>query len=221
MRALLVEDDEMIGQALVLAMKDAGISLDWVKTGSDAEMIIESAGYAVALLDLMLPGLSGMDLLKRLRAKQAQLPVIIISAKVGVESRLEGLDEGADDYLVKPFDTRELISRLRAVVRRRAGQASSRLICGEIELDLESHLASFRGASQVLPPKAFSLLHALVETPGKIWSKERLEDRIYGWNQEVASNAVEVLIHYVRKRLGRDIITNVRGVGWKVEIPPP
>ena len=219
MRVLLIEDDEMIGIGLVQALGDAGITLDWVKNGSDGEVALADTSYSVALLDLMLPELSGMELLKKLRQRRAQVPVIIISARDGIDDRLSGLDQGADDYLVKPFDTRELISRIHVVLRRRAGQSSSQLKCGEIELDLDSHEASFRGKKHNLPPKEFALLHTLMENPGMIWSKHRLEERIYGWNQEVESNAVEVLIHYIRKRFGRDIIKNMRGVGWKVERP--
>ena len=219
MRVLLVEDDEMIGRGLVQALSDAGITLDWAKTGADGEAALSDTSYSVALLDLMLPELSGLELLKKLRQRRAQIPVIIISARDGIEDRLAGLDQGADDYLVKPFDTRELISRIHALLRRRAGQSSSQLKCGEIELDLDTHQASFKGKKHSLPPKEFALLHTLMENPGMIWSKHRLEDRIYGWNQEVESNAVEVLIHYIRKRFGHEIIKNMRGAGWKVERP--
>ncbi len=219
MRALLVEDDEMIGQGLVQALGDVGIALDWVKSGADGEAALADHSYAVALLDLMLPEQSGMELLGKLRQRRAQVPVIIISAKDGIDDRLAGLDQGADDYLVKPFDTRELISRIHALLRRRAGQPSSQLKCGEIELDLDTHEASFKGVRHTLPPKEFALLHALVENPGMIWPKPKLEESIYGWNQEVESNAVEVLIHYIRKRFGKEIIRNMRGAGWKVDRP--
>ena len=219
MRVLLVEDDEMIGRGLVQALGDAGIAVDWAKTGGEGEVALADNAYSVALLDLMLPEQSGMELLKNLRQRRAQVPVIIISARDGIEDRLAGLDHGADDYLVKPFDIRELISRIHALMRRRAGQPSSQLKCGDIELDLDTHEASFRGKSHNLPRKEFALLHALVENPGMIWSKHKLEERIYGWNQEVESNAVEVLIHYIRKRFGKEIIKNMRGAGWKVEKP--
>ena len=219
MRVLLVEDDEMIGKGLVQALGDAGIALDWAKNGADGEAALAATAYSVALLDLMLPELSGMELLKKLRQRRAQVPVIIISARDTIDDRLAGLDQGADDYLVKPFDTRELISRIHALLRRRAGQSSSQLKCGDIELDLDTHEATFNGKSHNLPPKEFALLHALMEKPGIILSKHSLEERIYGWNQEVESNAVEVLIHYIRKRFGREIIKNMRGAGWKVERP--
>lgn len=219
MRALLVEDDEMIGRGLVQALGDIGIVVDWVKSGADGEVALIVHSYSIALLDLMLPDQSGMGVLRKLRQSRAQIPVIIISARDGIEDRLEGLDQGADDYLVKPFDTRELISRIRALLRRKAGNSSSQLQRGGIGLDLDTHEVSFSGINQVLPPKEFALLHTLVETPGMIWSKQRLEERIYGWNQEVQSNAVEVLIHYIRRRFGKDIIKNMRGAGWKVEKP--
>ncbi len=221
MRALLVEDDEMIGRGLVEALADAGIALDWVKSGVDGEAALADHSYSVALLDLMLPEQSGMELLNKLRQRRAQVPVIIISAKDGIEDRLAGLDQGADDYLVKPFDTRELISRIHALLRRQAGQSSSQLKCGEIELDLDTHEVTFRGIGHALPPKEFALLHALAENPGMIWPKSKLEECIYGWNQEVESNAVEVLIHYIRKRFGKEIIKNMRGAGWKVDKPTP
>ena len=219
MRVLLVEDDEMIGRGLIQALGDVGIVVDWVKSGADGEAALLDHSYSVALLDLTLPEQSGMEVLNKLRQRRAQVPVIIISARDSIEDRLEGLDQGADDYLVKPFDTRELISRIRALLRRQARNSSSQLQCGAIGLDLDTHEVSFSGTSQVLPPKEFALLHTLVETPGTIWSRQRLEERIYGWNQEVESNAVEVLIHYIRRRFGKDIIKNIRGAGWKVEKP--
>ena len=221
MRALLVEDDEMIGRGLVQALGDVGIVVDWVKNGADGEAALIDPSYSIALLDLILPGQSGMEVLHKLRKRRAQIPVIIISARDSIGDRLAGLDQGADDYLVKPFDTRELISRIHAVLRRRAGQSSSKLRCGDIALDLDTHEVTFRGIGQILPPREFAMLHTLVETPGMIWSKQRLEERIYGWNQEVESNAVEVLIHYIRRRFGKDIIKNMRGAGWKVEKPNP
>ena len=219
MRALLVEDDEMIGRGLVQALGDVGIVADWVMNGADGEAALIGHSYSIVLLDLMLPELSGMEVLNKLRQRRAQVPVIIISARDSIEDRLGGLDQGADDYLVKPFDTRELISRIRALLRRQTGNSSSQLLCGRIGLNLDTHEVSFSGTSQILPPREFALLHTLVETPGTIWSKQRLEERIYGWNQEVESNAVEVLIHYIRRRFGKDIIKNIRGAGWKVEKP--
>ncbi len=219
MRVLLVEDDEMIGRGLVQALGDVGMAVDWVRSGADGEAALIDHSYSIALLDLMLPEQSGMEVLNKIRHRRAQVPVIIISARDNIEDRLNGLDQGADDYLVKPFDTRELISRMHALLRRHAGNSSSQLQCGRIGLDLDTHEVSFSGTSQVLPPKEFALLHTLVETPGMIWSKQRLEERIYGWNQEVESNAVEVLIHYIRKRFSKEIIKNIRGAGWKVEKP--
>ena len=219
MRVLLVEDDEMIGQGLVQALNDVGIVVDWVKNGTDGEAALADHTYSIALLDLMLPEQSGMEVLHKLRHSRAQIPVIIISAKDRIEDRLAGLDQGADDFLVKPFDTRELISRIHVLLRRRAGQPSSQLKCGELELDLDTHEVKYKGLTHSLPPKEFALLHTLIESPGMIWSKQRLEERIYGWNQEVESNAVEVLIHYIRKRFGKDIIKNMRGAGWKVDRP--
>ena len=170
MRALLVEDDEMIGRGLVQALGDVGIVVDWVKNGADGEAALIDPSYSIALLDLILPGQSGMEVLHKLRKRRAQIPVIIISARDSIGDRLAGLDQGADDYLVKPFDTRELISRIHAVLRRRAGQSSSKLWCGDIALDLDTHEVKFRGIGQILPPKEFAMLHTLMETPGMIWS---------------------------------------------------
>lgn len=219
MRALLVEDDEMIGRGLVEALGDVGITVDWVKTGADAYVAKPDQSYAVVLLDIMLPKSDGMEILQNFRRNGSQIPIIIVSARDTIEDRLAGLDQGADDYLVKPFDTRELISRIHALLRRKAGQSSSVLKCGEIEINLNTHVASYAGHAYSLPPREFALLHTLIANPGMVWSKHRLEERLYGWNQEVESNAVEVLIHYLRKKFGRDVIKNVRGVGWKVEKP--
>ncbi len=217
MRTLLIEDDKMIGRALLLALRDVGFVVDWVMTGSEGEEALRNNVYAAVLLDLNLPERSGLEVLRACRSNGNKTPILIISAADAVNIRLAGLDAGADDYLVKPFDTRELISRLRALVRRSAGQASSKLTNGSLSLDLATNEVCYRSHSEILPQREFSLLQILIEKPGTVFSKTNLEERIYGWGQEVESNAVEVLIHYVRKRFGKQLIVNVRGVGWKVE----
>lgn len=220
MRALLVEDDAMIGEGLVAALHAAGISADWLRDGDAGALAVREHEYDFVLLDLGLPGINGLDLLKALRRRGVETPVLIITARDGLDDRVFGLDLGADDYLVKPFEIRELLARIRALIRRRAGRAVSRLIAGTTtELDIESHQLSHAGMSQVLPAREFALMHALMERPGRILSRAQIEERIYGWGEEVESNAVDVLIHSVRRKFGRDIILNIRGAGWMVSKP--
>ena len=216
MRILLVEDDNMIGEGLLQALGDAGFVVDWARNGADGEEAMRNSSYSAVLLDLKLPEKSGLEVLRGARRDGNKTPILIISATETVDMRLIGLDEGADDYLVKPFDTRELISRLRALARRAVGQASSKLTNGEMVLDLTTNEAFYRSQTEILPPREFALLRTLIEKPGAVYSRSQLEESIYGWGQEVESNAVEVLIYYIRKRFGKDIIVNVRGVGWKV-----
>ena len=216
MRILLVEDDRMIGEGLLQALGDAGFVVDWARNGLDGEEALLGGSYSAVLLDLKLPEKSGLEVLRDSRRSGNKTPILIISATETVDMRLIGIDEGADDYLVKPFDTRELISRLRALARRAVGQASSKVANGELALDLATHEVFYQNVTAVLPPREFSLLRTLVEKPGTVFSRAQLEEHIYGWGQEVKSNAVEVLIYYLRRRFGKDIIVNVRGVGWKV-----
>jgi len=220
MRALLIEDDVMIGQGLVRALGDAGWSVDWVRTGGDGEEALRSGGHAVALLDLGLPEKRGLAVLASIRKADIRTPLIIVTAQDDLETRLAGLDLGADDYLVKPFDSRELLARIRAVLRRRVDQAVSALSSGEVELDLTSHAVTYRETTHVLPAREFALMQALVEYQGGILSKAVLEERLYGWGEEVQSNAVEVLIHYIRRKFDKDIIRNVRGAGWTIPKAP-
>ena len=216
MRILLIEDDRMIGHGLLQALGDAGFVVDWAHNGADGEEALRTGSYSAVLLDLKLPVKSGLEILREARRDGNKTPILIISATESVDMRLIGLDEGADDYLVKPFDTRELTSRLRALARRSAGQASSKLTNGELIVDLATNEVSYKSQTDVLPAREFALLRTLLEKPGTIHSRSKLEESIYGWGQEVESNAVEVLIYYIRKRFGKDIIVNMRGVGWKV-----
>ncbi|MCP3656776.1 MAG: response regulator transcription factor [Herbaspirillum sp.] len=217
MRVLLVEDDAMIGEAIQAALKDAAYAVDWIKDGQIAITTITSQHYDIALLDLGLPGKDGLDVLRSIRAKDIPIPLLIITARDGLDDRLQGLDGGADDYVLKPFQMAELLARMRAVLRRKGGIASPLLTNGLLSLDPASKEASLRdGGSIHLSNREFALLQALLMRPGAILSRSELEDRIYGWNEEVESNAVEYLIHSLRRKLGSDIIKNVRGVGWMV-----
>ncbi|ADL54954.1 response regulator [Gallionella capsiferriformans] len=217
MRILLVEDDAMIGAAVSVTLKDAAYSVDWVKDGVTASSVLEQGEHQCVLLDLGLPKRDGLDVLRRLRLGGNTMPVIIITARDGVEDRIKGLDFGADDYLVKPFDVNELLARLRAVIRRQGGQAAPLLSNGRVTLDPASHQAQCDDTLVTLSAREFALLHALLLRPGAILTRAELEERIYGWNEEVESNAVDFLIHGIRKKLGADAIKNVRGAGWMVE----
>lgn len=219
MRILLVEDDTMIGEAVSLALKDAAYAVDWVKDGAAANSALEHSEHQAMLLDLGLPKCDGLAVLRRLRQTGSVLPVIIITARDGVEDRIQGLDGGADDYLVKPFDVNELLARLRAIIRRQGGQAAPLLTNGQVSLDPDSREARCGDAVEMLSAREFSLLHALLLRPGAILTRAELEARIYGWNEEVESNAVDFLIHGVRKKLGASVIKNVRGAGWLVDKP--
>jgi two-component system OmpR family response regulator len=218
-RILLVEDDAMIGDAICVALKDEAYAVDWVKDGVAAGLALANAEHQAVLLDLGLPKRDGLEVLRRLRSQGNKIPVIIITARETLEDRVTGLDVGADDYLLKPFEVPELLARLRAVIRRQGGQAGSILTNGSISLDPASREARRGDSVQRLSAREFALLHALLLQPGKILTRADLESRIYGWNEEVESNAVDFLIHAVRKKLGAQVIKNVRGAGWMVDKP--
>src|SRR5881227_4069589 len=206
----------MIGRSLDRALTGAGMAVDWVRTCADGAAAALDGVYGLVLLDLGLPDGSGTELLIAIRQKSTNTPVLIITARDDVASRIAGLDSGADDYVVKPFDFDELKARIRAVMRRHQGHSSSTLAAGELSLDLARHEVSYRGSCIVLPLKEFALVRALAERPGAILSRRQLEDRLYDWGNEVESNAVDVLIHYVRRKFDKDIIRNVRGIGWMI-----
>ena len=216
MRLLVIEDDQMIGESLCHGLRQEGFTVDWVHDGKAAELALANDVYALALLDLGLPRKSGLDLLKELRQRNNTLPVLIITARDSVADRVSGLNSGADDYLVKPFDLHELIARVRALLRRNAGRAQSLLVYGTLSLDPITHEVSHQGENITLSAREFSLLHTLMEKPGAVLSRAQLEEKLYGWNEEVESNAVEVHIHHLRKKLGTDVIGNVRGVGYMI-----
>lgn len=216
MRVLLVEDDVQVGQSLFRALKDAHYTVDWIRDGKAARLALESTSYAAVLLDLGLPDIGGIDLLNALRGAGNAVPVLILSECDDLDARVRSLDVGADDCLLKPVDLRELLARLRAVLRRRAGYATSRIGDESLSLDLEMRTLHRNGIATALSAREFALMHSFLERPGTILSRSQLEDRIYGWGREVGSNAVDVLIHSMRKRFGQSLIRNVRGLGWTV-----
>ena len=216
MRVLLVEDDRMIGDAVSQSLKDASYAVDWVRDGQAALDTLAAQVYDVVLLDLGLPKKDGMEVLRGIRTKNNPVPVLVITARDTLDDRIRGLDSGADDYILKPFEMAELLARMRAVVRRKGGVAGPVLTNGTIALDPATREVELNGVAVALSGREFSLLMALMVRPGAILSRSDLEDRIYGWNEEVDSNAVEFIIHALRKKLGTEVIKNVRGMGWMV-----
>jgi DNA-binding response OmpR family regulator len=215
-RALVIEDDRMIGAGMRRGLAEAGIAADWVRDGGTGLEALAVTAYNVVLLDLGLRGTQGLDVLAKMRGAKDPTPVLIVTARDGIDNRIAGLDMGADDYIVKPFDMDELTARIRAVLRRQGGRSNTQVECGEVTLDLAAHTASYRGATHTMPAREFALLQALTTRPGAILSRAQLEDSLYAWGDEVESNAIDVLIFYIRKKFDKDIIRNVRGVGWSV-----
>ncbi|MFT4907116.1 MAG: two-component system OmpR family response regulator [Oleispira sp.] len=216
MRILLVEDDQLIGQAVEQALQDAALVVDWVQDGETALSAINIENYSLLLLDLGLPKKDGFEVLRLIRQNKQTVPAIIITARDAVADRIKGLDYGADDYLVKPFSIDELQARIRAVIRRNNGNATPLLGNDILTLDPVSREACRDSVIYALSSREYALLHTLMLRPGSILSRTELEERIYGWNEEVASNAIEFIIHGLRKKLGKDAIKNVRGLGWMV-----
>lgn len=216
MRVLLIEDDLQVGQSLQRTLEDAHYSVDWVRDGMAGCSAMASTHYAVVLLDLGLPCMSGIDLLRRVRGDGNAVPVLILTARDDLSIRVEGLELGADDCVLKPFPVPELLARIRAVLRRKAGYATSRLGDESLALDLDKRTLSYNGVSSAVSTREFSLMLAFLERPGTILSRDQLEDRLYNRGKEVASNAVDVLIHSVRKKFGASVIRNVRGLGWAI-----
>jgi two-component system response regulator QseB len=218
MRVLLIEDDPMIGRAVAAGLQDAGYTVDWVRDGADAELALGHQLYELALLDLGLPRRDGLEILKNLRRSGSKLPVVIITARDAVVDRVTGLDHGADDYLVKPFDLDELLARARAVIRRQEGRSSPEMSCGALTLDPVKRLVTFRGAPVELSAREFAVLEVLMKEPGAVVSREKLEDAVYGWGEEVGSNSIEVHLHHLRRKLRPELIRNVRGVGYRIAV---
>ncbi|MCE5180921.1 MAG: response regulator [Betaproteobacteria bacterium] len=217
MRLLLVEDDSLLGDGIRAGLRLAGHTVDWVKDGVAAQLALEAEEYSLVVLDLGLPRLSGLELLRWLRQSGETLPVLILTARDTVADRVKGLDSGADDYLVKPFDLEELAARVRSLLRRSSGRASPLLTHGEITLDPAAHRTTRNGQAVELSPREFAILQRLMESAGRTLSREQLEQSLYGWNEEVESNAVEVHIHHLRKKLGTELIRTVRGVGYMID----
>lgn len=220
MRILLIEDDAMLGGALELALRDAAYAVNWTRSGDGAAETTMAERYDLALLDLGLPDRDGLSLLRHFRGLPRPLPVIIVTARDAVEDRIAGLDLGVDDYLIKPFEVEELLARMRAVLRRQGAGASPILTNGVVSLDPATRMATGEAGSVRLTAREFALLRALLMRPGAILSRGEIEDRVYGWNEEVESNAIEFLIHALRRKLGTKAIRNVRGLGWMVERNP-
>ncbi len=214
MRILLAEDDPLLGDGLRAGLRQLGFQVDWVRDGEAAARELRTQPYVAAVLDLGLPRRDGMDVLAGIRRDGVTLPVLVLTARDAVPDRIRGLDRGADDYVIKPVDLHELAARLRALVRRAHGQPQEQLRCGAIRLDPAARSVQYDGRPVSLSTREFDLLHALMLNAGRVLSREQLEQHLYSWGQEVESNAVEVHIHHLRRKLGVDAIQTVRGVGY-------
>lgn len=213
---LLVEDDSMIGDSVRQGLRQDGFTVDWVRDGLGAELALHNEVYDLLVLDLGLPKKDGLDVLKTLRHRGNRIPVLILTARDTVADRVKGLDAGADDYLVKPFDLDELAARIRALLRRQSGRAEPAIQFGDLRLNPATHEVTFQGKPLSLSAREFSLLEVFLDRPGMVLSREQLEEKLYGWGEEVESNTVEVYIHALRRKLGQEFIKNVRGVGYMV-----
>jgi two-component system, OmpR family, response regulator QseB len=220
MRILLVEDDAMIGESIRKGLRADGMSVDWVQDGRAAQRALGTGVHDLMLLDLGLPRQDGLSTLRSVRREGHRLPILIVTARDAVADRVAGLDGGADDYLVKPFDLEELAARIRALMRRQAGRADPLISLGDLRIDPASKEVWFRGSPLHLSAREFSLLRALADRPGAVLSRAQLEEKVYGWGEEIESNTVEVYIHSLRKKLGQDFIRNVRGVGYTIPRQP-
>lgn len=217
MRILLAEDDPILGDGLRAGLRQLGFQVDWVRDGVAAERELATGGYAAAVLDLGLPLKDGIDVLQALRARKINTPVLVLTARDAVPDRIRGLELGADDYVVKPVDLHELGARLRSLVRRSAGQMQDALQCGAVLLNPAARQVSLNGAPVTLSMREFDLLHALMLNNGRVLSREQLEQQLYSWGYEVESNAIEVHIHHLRRKLGSDLIQTVRGIGYTMQ----
>ena len=219
MRVLWVEDDPMIGKAVQQGLTHAGMAVDWVHDGRAAELSLAQVVYDAAVLDLGLPRKDGLEVLTGVRARHDTVPVLIVTARDAVRDRIAGLNAGADDYLVKPFDLEELVARVRALIRRHAGRGSATFECGDLVVDSIAKTVSLAGRRVEVSARELAILEALMRQPGAVLSREALEEAVYGWDHPVASNAIEVHLHNLRRKLGTDVIRNVRGVGYRVAEP--
>lgn len=214
MRILVVEDDPLLGDGIQSGLRQAGFFADWVKDGVAAESALAAETFAAVVLDIGLPRMSGLEVLRRARAAKNRVPVLVLTARDRIEDRIQGLDAGADDYLVKPFDLGELAARLRALIRRAAGHAEPVLRIGDVELDPAAHRVRFRERPVELSAREFAVLHELMRGAGRVLSRGQLEAQLYAWGQEVESNAIEVHVHHLRRKLAPELIRTVRGVGY-------
>lgn len=214
MRILLIEDDKLLGDGIQVGLTQAGFAVDWVQDGAAGETALKTESYAAVVLDLGLPRLSGMELLRRLRGAGNAVPVLILTARDAVEDRVKGLDGGADDYVIKPFDLNELAARLRALTRRRHGETAPLVRVGELLLDPSGHWLQFRGRPVDVSAREFALLQELMLNAGRVLSRQQLEQRLYAWGEEVESNAIEVHVHHLRRKLAPELIRTIRGVGY-------
>lgn len=217
MRVLLVEDDENLGDGLCVGLKQSGFTIDWLKDGESAEPAILTGSFDLVVLDLGLPGRSGLNILRSVRERECVTPILILTARDGVSEKVEALDSGADDYVVKPFDLDEVTARLRALQRRRQERAAAALVHGDISLDPAARVVTREGEPIILPRREFAVLETLLENRGRVLSRERLARSLYGWDDEVESNTVEVFIHHLRKKFGPRLIRTVRGVGYMID----
>ena len=216
MRVLVVEDDLMIGESLSEALQDEAYTVDWVKDGRQAILTLRVQPYDIILLDLGLPEVDGMGVLTAIRDAKIETPVLILTARDQLKDRIAGLDSGADDYVVKPFELGEVFARMRVLIRRAQGKADNQVTVGNLSLDTAHKRVMMDGSPIDLTAKEYMLLTTFMLSPEKVMSKNELEDSLYGWGGEVESNAIEFLIHSLRKKVGQDIIKNVRGLGWYI-----
>lgn len=216
MRILLVEDDPELGDGLTVGLRQAGFAVDWLRDGNSADQALQSESFDLVVLDLGLPRLSGMDVLNRARSRGLTVPILILTARDATGDKVSGLDAGADDYLVKPIDLDELSARIRALTRRSAGRAAPLLTHGELAIDLAAHRVTLAGNEIELSSREYSLLQMLIENAGRVLTRTQLEQSVYGWRDEPDSNALEVHIHHLRKKLGGELIRTLRGVGYTI-----
>ncbi len=221
MRVLVVEDDPLLGEAICIGMRQRGFAADWVRDGIAADTALKTETFAAVILDLGLPRLSGMQLLRQRREAHDGTPVLILTARDAIQERVQGLDAGADDYVVKPVDLDELAARLRALVRRSGGDAQPLLQVGALRIDPAARLVDWHDAPVDLSPREFDLLLEFARSPNRFLSKEQLTERLYGWNDEVESNALEVHIHHLRRKLDPSLIVTQRGVGYMLRAESP
>ena len=221
MRVLLVEDDALLGEGLQAGLRRAGFAVEWLQDGQSADAAVQTESFAAIILDLGLPKLGGLELLRRLRARSDRTPVLVLTSRDQVEDRIRGLDLGADDYVIKPVAVGELSARIRALIRRSQGEAGGLLAAGDVTLDPASHQVRLDGQPVDLSPREFAVLQELLLHAGRVLTKQQLESRLYEWDQSLESNAIEVHVHHLRRKLRPDVITTIRGVGYLIPRPAP